>query len=133
MVDARVEQKKIRTELATALGRSNERDLDVDVAACRLGVRADAARRINQLSRKIAVDARYAGAEDGVNRIPINRARIDRINANPLRPKFPRSDTGHCIALLMGALEIARLTKNTELSDELLRGGIAAAKKLISN
>jgi len=40
------------------LGRSDERDLDVDVAACRLGVRADAVRRIDQLSREVAVDAR---------------------------------------------------------------------------
>jgi hypothetical protein len=37
------------------LGRSDERDLDVDVAACRLGVRANAVRRIDQLSREVAV------------------------------------------------------------------------------
>jgi len=41
-------------------GRSDERDLDVDVAVCRLGVRADAVRRIDQLSREVAFDARHA-------------------------------------------------------------------------
>jgi len=44
-------------------GRSDERDLDVDVAACRFGVRADAVRRIDQLSREVAVDARHADVE----------------------------------------------------------------------
>jgi hypothetical protein len=33
----------------------------------------------------------------------------------------------------MGALEIARLTMDTQLSDEMLREGIAASKKLISS
>jgi hypothetical protein len=57
------EASETASVLASLLGRSDERDLDVDVAACRLGVRADAVGRIDQLSHEVAVDARHADVE----------------------------------------------------------------------
>jgi hypothetical protein len=44
-------------------GRSDKRDHDVDVAACRLGIWADAVRRIDQLLCEAPVDARHADVE----------------------------------------------------------------------
>jgi TetR/AcrR family transcriptional regulator, transcriptional repressor for nem operon len=61
-----------------------------------------------------------------------NFAAIDSKLSSKKQGAARRREVMAIFALLMGSLEISRLTKGTELSDEMLKAGIQAAEKLIS-